>query len=351
MPNEWSLRHEILSVTQRWPWLVLSCVLGALMGWFAASIWPTPHRATRELYVGLNAYRAINDLSVTEYAGIKLVNANDYKNWQMASLNSLIFMDSVIDKTLLDLRKQDTYWDSINRDDFAQSLHVYWRNAGKWRLVAEHLDPFRAAEAVTAWQQVVVDTVHAAVAQSQEALLHEFQIRSLADQKTTASLVVDEITSLRSKMINWQEIINSDRKNPTPDEAQYWQIWQQAVEINEFITWDGLLDSFPLPGSPKSDYIKWLDQAVQLLDQELDKQNQQYKELEEREREAAAQFSKASKGSLGLSASLDVDKISDTRTLQMETRPTGLLMLSGSLLGLFTWLGLWVGKISLRAKA
>ena len=262
MPNEWSFRHEILSVTQRWPWLVLSCVLGALMGWLAASIWPTPHRATRELYVGLNVYRAINDLSVTEYAGIKLVNANDYKNWQMASLNSLIFMDSVIDKTLLDLRKQDTYWDSINRDDFAQSLHVYWRNAGKWRLVAEHLDSFRAAEAVTAWQQVVVDTVHTAVTQSQEALLHEFQIRSLADQKNTASLFIEEITSIRSKMINWQEIIISDHKNPMPDEAQYWQIWQQAVEINELISWDDFLDSFPLPGSPKGDYIKWLDQAV-----------------------------------------------------------------------------------------
>jgi hypothetical protein len=321
-----------------------------MLGWVAALVWPTPNRATRELYVGLNAYRAIDDWSVSEYAGIKLVNANDYKNWQMSSLNNLIFMDSVIDDTLSNLQKQDPYWNSVNRDDFAGTLHVYWRNAGKWRLVAEHPDSVRAVEAVTAWQQVVVDTVHAAVTQSQEALLLELQLRSLAEQINMVSLNVAEINSYKASLLYWREVFYNADSNFVPEESEHWQIWEQAVAINEIVNLGELINSFPASDSPKQEYLVWLDQALLLLDQESDRQDVKYKELDEREQAVVAQFSRASEGSLGLSASLDVDKISDTRTLLNVTRPIGLLMLCGGFLGFFTWLGFWIGRISLRGK-
>ncbi len=350
MPNEWSLRHEILLITQRWPWLVLFCILGASLGWLASLIWPTPYRATRELYVGLNAYRAINDLSVSEYAGIKLVNANDYKNWQMSSLNSLIFMDEVIDHTLSDLQELDPYWKDISRDDFAQSLHVYWRNAGKWRLVAEHPDPIRAVEAVNAWQQVVVDTVHAAVSQSQEALLYELQLNSLAEQKNAVSQALDDLNNTIINLNIYQETLSSRPEESLIDSSEHWQIWQQSVSIRSIIDWNAFLETFPIEGSQVNDYIEWLDQGILLLDQEINNQIHNLESIEQREYTAASQFSQASKLSLGLSASLDVDKISNSRTLQTVTRPTGLLMLCGSFLALLSWLGIWISHVSVRGN-
>lgn len=351
MPNEWSLRHELLLISKRWPWLVLFCLTGAFAGWFVSQVLPSPYRATRELYVGLNAYRAVNDLNVSEYAGIRLVNANDYKNWQMSSLNNIIFMDSVIDETLSALQQHDPYWNSVPRDEFAQTLHVYWRNAGKWRLVAENTDANRAVEAVAAWQQIVVDTVHHAVAQSQEALILELQLRSLSEEKTTASLRISEIAAFQDSLSDWRNKFISTSSQPTLDDADHWQIHQQAAMISNYLNMDGLQDFLPSKGSPIKEYLEWLDQASRLLDQELERQNFLYKNIENEESEASAQFTVASKESLGLSASLDVDVISSTRTLINVTRPVGLLMLCGSLLGLFTCLGIWISQISLRGRA
>jgi hypothetical protein len=90
---EWSFRDEILLITHRWPIILLFCLVGSLVGWIISFCSPSPHRATKELYVGLNVYRATEDRNAAEHAGIQFSNPNDYKNWQMANLNSLIFMD------------------------------------------------------------------------------------------------------------------------------------------------------------------------------------------------------------------------------------------------------------------
>lgn len=351
MPNEWSLRHEIMHATQRWPWLVVVCIAGSLLGWAASMLWPTPFRATRELYVGLNVYRAINDLSVSEYAGIKLVNANDYKNWQMSSLNSMIFMDEVIAETLSRLQQQDPYWKGVKADVFASSLHVYWRNAGKWRLVAEHKDPERAVEAVMAWQQVVVDRVHRAVIDSQEAMLLEFRLRSLADSKTQATMEAEQIRQVQMLLESWQTDFSARPARSKLSSDEHWQIWLQAVSIQTGSSWESITETFPSDGALLQEYLDWLERAIPVLDLEINTLVRQQQELDEQERLTASQFSQASTKSLGLSATLDVDKIADSRTQLLVTRPTGILMLAGGLLGLIAWLAFWIGGVSLRGRA
>ncbi len=54
---------------------------------------------------------------------------------------------------------------------------------GKWRLVAEHDDPVRAAQLLIAWQDVVVEQVHTAVAQAQSALLLNDELKATADEE------------------------------------------------------------------------------------------------------------------------------------------------------------------------
>src|SRR5512137_1897129 len=93
MINEWSLRDEILTISHRWPLIVLFCLAGSLIGFALSYVWPSPHRATKELYVGLNIDQALEDQNAADHAKIKFYNADDYKNWQMSSLNTLIFAD------------------------------------------------------------------------------------------------------------------------------------------------------------------------------------------------------------------------------------------------------------------
>jgi hypothetical protein len=351
MSNEWSFRDEILSATQRWPWLALFCVLGSLLGGAISFGWPTPHRATRELYVGLNVYRSIEDQNVSEYAGIELVNANDYKNWQMASLNSLIFMDNVIDETLMLLRDLDPYWQDINTTELANSLNVYWRNAGKWRLVAENKDPTRAVQAVTTWQDVVVEHVHAAVLASQQAMVLEFQLRALADNKTRMRAEIDLLRTKRQDLEVWRGAVASRSPGSPVEASEHWGLWQVIASSDQDANLIPLLDAFPSSGSVLQDYIEWSETAFPAIDLHIEALEKQAQDLDVQEQETGSLFAQASQKSLGLSATLDVDKISGSRTQQMVTRPTGMLMLAGSLLGLIVWLVLWFGSISLRGEA
>src|SRR3990172_5797038 len=122
--NEWSFRDEALAATHRWHLIVLFCLVGGLAGWLVSLVLPSPHRATKELFVGLNVFRSADDRNAVEHAGLPISSANDYKNWQMSSLNSVIFMDTVLDETLSRLRVVDPYWQNIGRQDLAEMLHV-----------------------------------------------------------------------------------------------------------------------------------------------------------------------------------------------------------------------------------
>ncbi len=83
-------------------------------------------------------------------------------------------------ETLSQLRAVDPYWNDINRKQLRKSLHVYWRNAGKWRLVAEGDDRLRVAQAVTIWQDIIVDRVHQAVTAAESLMSIEKEIDGLS---------------------------------------------------------------------------------------------------------------------------------------------------------------------------
>ena len=64
-----------------------------------------------------------------------------------------------------------------------------------------------------------------------------------------------------------------------------------------------------------------------------------------------AQYIDASNGSLGLSAELLVQKISDRKLEQTTVRPTGVAILVGAGVGLILWALIWLVAPALRMKA
>ena len=53
-------------------WIVLFCLAGALVGWLVSLVMPSPHRATKELFVGLNISRSADDRNAVEHAGLPI---------------------------------------------------------------------------------------------------------------------------------------------------------------------------------------------------------------------------------------------------------------------------------------
>jgi hypothetical protein len=353
---EISLREEILIATHHWHLILLFCLAGSLLGWGLSLLWPSPYRATKELNIGLNVYRAQEDHKAAQLAGLPFINVDDYKNWQMSNLNSLIYTDVILDKTLERLRSADSYWADENREDLAASLHAYWRNAGKWRLVAEHHDPLRAAQAVAAWQDVVVEEANAAIAASRKLPQIDQQQAALIATQAQALARLKELEGLYQTLQAHQQEVASRPANRALEEIDRWLIWQTLVQANLGAAWNPLRDSFPGAAQPARDYLRWLDQASALLEQEIQSVQSQIAALESEQNALAAQYAQASQRSLGLSPNLEVDKITVGPSLAANSpqiasvRPTGTLMLVGGCLGLIVWGFTLLTSISLRSR-
>lgn len=342
---EWSFRDEFLAATHRWYLIMLCCLLGSLAGWSVAMFWPSPVRVTKELFVGLNVYQSGNDRGAIQHAGLPFQNANDYKNWQMASLNTVIYMDSILDETLARLRTMDAYWQGVSREELAEMLHVYWRNAGKWRLVARHENQTYATQAVLTWQDVIVERVHLAVAEAQNALLIASRLEAIANARAIAEQQQLLLQQTKIQLEGWRSRLTE--QPPLRDEERM-RLWLEFTQVAEGEEWQLAKDAFPADGSPNRAYLAWLEEVLPLLNREIELAQEQIKAQDQQYAELSAQYSQAVEASLGLSAELLVQKISDRKLQLTIERPTGVLILSGAFVGLVAWAMGWLVRPALR---
>jgi hypothetical protein len=347
---ELSLRDEILQISHRWPIIFSFCLIGVLIGWGVSLFWPTTHRVSKEIYVGINPYQALTDRSASEHAGLQFNNPDDYKNWQMANLNVLIQTDWMIDETLSNLQNQDDYWKGVSREDLARMLKVNWRNAGKWRLVAESDDPSLAAQALTVWHDTVIKNIQNAVGEAQNTLVLDTQLRSLSSDQTRAISRIAEMIQLRETVDTHLKTASAWPEDYQPSQDEHWKLWYTVAQADLDPAWEPLLDAFPIDGSPASSYIAWLNQTAIVLDQDIRTLEAQSKALQVQIDETSAQYKDASNKSFGLSGNLQVEKIRRRPPEQYAVRPTGLLILVGGILGLLLWIILWLGRVTLKAS-
>lgn len=348
--SEWSIHDEILTATHRWPLIIIFCLIGALAGWGASKIWPSPHQATAELYVGLNIYRAFEDRNAVSFAdGIKFNSPDDYKNWQMADLNTVIFMDDVIKKTLTQLRQEDDYWQDVTRDELRAMLHAYWRNPGKWLLVAESPNPKHARQAAAAWQNVVVEWINAATASAQETMALDMRLQAMANTQTQSSARLSDLNQVRTALLDWQTKASQwtvDQPIKSEDRGQLLAMVNRAGA--DEAAWEPLLNAFPSVDAPAQEYLAWLDQVMPTTDNEIAIVQGQIDSLEQERASLVEEYGAASKKSMGLSANLEVDKVSEAQPHQTIVRPTSTLMLIGGIFGLMVLAIIWLLQVTLR---
>jgi hypothetical protein len=350
MTNEWSIRDEILNSTHQWPLVFSFCLVGILIGWGISIFWPTSYRVSKEIYVGINPYQALTDRSASEHASVQFNNPDDYKNWQMANLNVLIQTDWMIDETLLNLQNQDDYWKGASREDLARMLKVNWRNAGKWRLVAESDDPSRAAQVLAVWHDTVIKNVQNAVGEAQNTLVLDTQLQSFSSDQTRAISRLAELIQLRETVATHLKTASTWHADYQPSQDEYWKMWYTVAQTDYDPAWEPLLEAFPIDGSPASSYIDWLNQVDIVLDQDIRTLEAQSKALQVQIDETGARYKDASNKSFGLSGNLQVEKIRRRPPEQYAIRPTGLLILVGGILGLLLWIILWLVRITLKAN-
>lgn len=350
MTEEWSLRDEIFYTAHRWPTFMLFCLAGVLIGWLLALVNPTPYRATKELYVGLNIYQANQDSNTAQFSGVQFNNADDYKNWQMANLNSLVYIDPILDQTLVSLREVDPYWKSVSRHELSKMLHIYWRNAGKWRLVAEHHQSERARQAVLHWEAAVIERVSLSIEQSRQVMALHIQMQALANQQAEINSQLAVIDRLQQEVASSQAVLSGLSPNQTLSKDTRWDLWNRFSQAASGPEWLPVLETFPTETASTHSYQDWLSQAEQLALIQAANLQAKAEASQHSYNQSANEYSQASELSLGLSPNLHVEPITGELPQITQVRPLGLLLLIGASLGMIAWLFFNLVRINRKAR-
>ena len=328
--------------------MIAAIALGCLLGWVASFIWPSYYRATTQIYVGLNPYRAYSDTNFLALTSPKYSNVDNYNYYQMSQLETIILLDEFIQETLKTLQRLDPYWEKVTPDQLRAMLDADWRSAGTWSLVAEHKEPKHAAQAAQAWSQVVKKKVKEAVDAAQSTFRTDQHLEAIAAERTQMNLRQQELSSAKAALQSWR---NSLQRLPTDQPlapAERWKMLSLATRLAQFTPgWMALLQNQPSPDSTPEAYVGWIDQLIPYIDEELSVLQGQLNGLEEESDQLAEQYSQESQTSLGLSPNIEIKSLKDLPPRVI--RPTSTLTLIGGTIGLLIWL--LAGLVMVTRKA
>ncbi len=332
MVNEWNIRLEVLNATHRWHIIMLFILAGSLIGAAIAFLLPTPYRAETSLQVAYNA-------------DIHLRNPDDYKNWQMEQLNLLILSPQVLQETLTRLKSQDDNWANSSTDSLARRLHVYWRNAGEWRLVAEANSADQAQELVKTWEQVILEQIELATGHASATLEISAQVDNLANKLVEMRQRRLELEQIRQSLRDWIEAVDAVSSNQPLDSQQRWRLLAQVATAAR---WNpegvALLQAAPPADAPASDYLPWLEKTITFIEQELDILEAQIAQMSKEYDELYARWYQERDASRGLTAYLVVTPLGERHAQVQAVRPIGMMAFVGGLLGLLVWALIWLAR-------
>lgn len=349
--NTWNLRQEILSAAHRWYWIAASFLLGAFLGWLLGLIWPVPFRATQDVYVGLNAYRATQDRYINQIAGDEVGNLNDFKYWQMSQLNSLALSDEYLQETLdLLLAEDSAYWHPFTVPDLRAILSISWRDAGDWHFRAESDDPERASQAVVAWTQVVTEKVGAAVEAARQVVLIDSQLSAVSKALVEAEEQQRIWLETQPLLAAWETTLEEAPSDQPLSPLDHWNLLSLVTAAADFSAgWQAVLEAAPDVGSLPEEYVAWLQQVQALIATELAQLPAEVDALETQFNELSAAYELAADQSRALSATLEVGPIKGDAPQITSPRPIGTWLLIGGMLGVLTWGLGWLVQISRRS--
>jgi hypothetical protein len=347
--DDWSLRESLFKATHRWPLMLAFILAGSLLGSLFAFVWPSPYRATTEIYVGLNPYRAVEDQSVAAFAQTDFRNADDYKYWQMEQLNGLALLDDYLSETLSRLRDENDYWKQIDISELRNMLSLDWRNAGQWRLVAETTDPKRAEQAVRAWREVILEKTTRALSESQDLFLLDLELQKIKESQEDWAQRQADLASIRGALLSWRTDVSQRSPSESLEDLERWQLWNLAARAAApGQNWRRILDEIPAGESSAQDYVPWIDQLLRAIESETETLESHMDNLADRETQITDQWQEALGQGQGLAATLQIETPSNAPPEVHKVRPTGLAILVGAGFGFILFVFVVLADVSRR---
>lgn len=338
MSVEWDIRKELFDGLHRWPLVLLAFLLGSAAGWLTGSLSPGPYRAEFELYIAYSADRIYR-------------NPDDYKNWQLSELEIYLYSDEMMQSTLDRLKLQDPSWSSVAIADLRPGLHTYWRNAGKWRLVAEWDDPGKAAQVATAWGEAVLANVHTAIDQGRQALELGDRIRAYSHEEVIITQRSARLAQTATAFAGWKAAAARAPVGQTLTVLERWQLQSLAAGLADLNpSAQILLDQFPMPDASHREVIPWIELAELTAADEMAALKAQETDLAVHRDQLTHQWETASAASHNLTVDLTVERIANVPPHGVPVRTSAQLSLVGGVAGLLVWGLAWLAIYRREAR-
>lgn len=345
--NNWNPRDEILLATHRWYWIAVSFLLGALLGWLVSFLWPASYRASLDVYVGVNAYRTTRDLYIAEVAQVRLINLDDYKNWQIQQLYSLAFSDEYLEETLSQLQADSLDWQNVSVQELREMLSIAWRNTGDWHFSAQALSSQQAKHAVSIWTKVVVEKGGTAVEAARDLVIIDSQLNAVSHARVAANTRQTLLLETQSTLTDWEAILVNMPSDQIVLPLDHWNLIAQVSTASAWNWgWISALETAPPLGSYPADYLAWLQPVKTIVSAEISSLTSELASLEQEYASLSENYKIAAEQSRALSANVEISQIKNEPPQVIHLRPVGTLVLIGGLLGILVLMAGWVVYIT-----
>ena len=341
----WSLREELYDIFHQWPLMILYFAAGCLLGWGASFLLPTSYRATSQIFVSLNPYRVYTDSNFVALAKPKYSNIDDYKNWQMAELESLVFLDEVLGKTLEELQRTDPYWERMDANQFGDMLDAEWRSAGAWSLIAQGSNPDLVERAVRAWSQVTLESVSDANQAALRAFMIDEELVGTIEARAKIESRLRALNAVEDELGKWMQDTQKSASKLPLELNERWYLQSLAAAAADFSPgWLALLDGLPSETAPASAYTDWINQILAFMEREALVLEGESTALKEQQALLEDQYQLVFQQSKAISPNLVVEELKQLPTKSL--RPSPVFALIGGIIGLFVYLLVRLVKIT-----
>lgn len=337
----WLLKEMILKITHRWDILFIFLLTGGLVGGLISYLLPSQYQASRNIYVGLNAYRFADDSFVESLAGQPFRFADDYKDWQMEQLNDLALSEEFIHETLDLLLSEDPDWQSITVRDFREMADLSWRNVGEWRLVVNAGDSSIATKAVLAWEEILLARVEEAIGHARRLVSLDVELKQLAETKYRLDLRRGDLDFVQNKLSGHNDDLKSMPEGSIIPSRTHSNIMSMVSRVaDRTLAWDRILDEAPAIGSTVDSVENWISEVDALIKAELTLLPSQIASINDTYTSLSEHFSKEAAMSYGLASTLVVEADEEISVDLEIIRKKGVFILVGAIIGLLGWI-LW----------
>lgn len=332
MVTNWTLREEILRMSQRWYWLVSAFLVGGLLGWGITWILPSSYQAQVELYVAINAD--------TEFT-----NPDDYKNWQMGQLDAFILSENVIQGSLSQLKRLDSDWGALTAQDLRSMLSVRWRNAGKWRLLVTAKDAETATMVAQVWRDAVFDHVSEALVHANRFVQLDRELDALNYELLLTREQTLGLERANDALISWRDGMFQSQTSAPLSSIERWHLQSLVARLPlPDRAAQVYLEGMPPPQAEVQDYIRWIEPVLVSFEESLRVQGEWEHELMSRQADLSVLWAQEEQLAHGLSSYLYIEPLADAGVSVQAERTPAMAALVGGFLGMIGWV---VARLSL----